>query len=73
MHRSLEKHYMTLILCQSRAQTSDGSAKILERSKIHIEYTMQPCIVGENNTEMCTEVSRTAVHAFPKSLGPILQ
>lgn len=71
LHR-FEKHYMTAILCQSRAQTSDGSAKILERSKIPIEYTVQPCIVRENN-DMCTNVSRTAAHAFPESLGSILQ
>lgn len=50
LHR-FEKHYMTVILCQSRAQNSDGSAKILERSKIPIEYTMQPCIVRENNND----------------------
>lgn len=48
---------------------------LLKSGKIknpHRTY-MQPCIVGENNNEMCTEVSRTAVHAFPKSLGSVLQ
>lgn len=68
MHESLEKHYMTLILCQSRAETSNGPAKILERSKIPLEYTMQPGTVREID-EMCTKVSRIAFMLFQSPWG----
>lgn len=69
---------MKLLFCVKAGQKPNKESvmvlllKILERSKIHLEYAMQSCILKENNNEKCKKGSRSVVHAFPQSLGSIL-
>lgn len=43
--------------------------KILERSKIYLEYAMQSCILRENNNEMCRKGLGLHFMLFPSPWG----